>query len=252
MNAPRYTQFWRRVCCHSLFKTHCMHHSSRFRLLASQMSWQYLGLVTTQPSLFWHLLMLAIEIVVNSGHLLYNQHFLQFVWSQFVIFSKSLVNEFFMYFAQCSFPWVSVSVYYIPSFQVFLYQTLQRPKNSTHAVAVSKLLFANCVPFADRNSFYLESFPDDRKTHSTSTQLHNTISTFYWQPRHFSNQDRCYMVSIVLCPHDLSRGVADTQANRQGCNPAWTCTWLYHTRTCSEECLRIYSPTCMGAAKLYV
>ena len=54
----------------SLSKTRCMHHSSRLCLLASQISWQYLGLVTTQPSLFRHLLMLAIEIEFNSGHLL--------------------------------------------------------------------------------------------------------------------------------------------------------------------------------------
>lgn len=55
-------------------------------------------------------------------------------------------------------------------------------------------------------------------------------------PRHFSNQDGYYMASMVLFPRDLSRGVADTRADRQGYNPAWACTWLYHTRpVCSEE-----------------
>lgn len=53
-------------------KRHCIHHSSLLSLFDSWISWQYLSLVATHPSHFLHVLILATDISLNSGHLATN------------------------------------------------------------------------------------------------------------------------------------------------------------------------------------
>jgi len=54
---------------------HCQHHSNLFNLFVSRISWQYLGVVATQPNLFWHLLMIGIDTVAKLGHFSTNNCF---------------------------------------------------------------------------------------------------------------------------------------------------------------------------------